>query len=386
MSEMDIVEQARAHVAEGRRIAQALRALSDDALVSAFAEGGAASLGVGPRPAAPPLTLEDVARKHAPASDAVATPPAEAFADRSDRIGVVATRRQLIVSALANGPLAMTQISIATGLDGRAVTGMLNRLHHAGEVERVSHGVWKIAVTATTTKAPACAAELDPEPEHEVSPVAGRGARANGGGRAELILNGIREHGPIGSRGLAKRLGVTYGAASGAIHKLAEMGLVERIPEGWRVAARETRKKPSKRPPKGADEEEGAVQVEPVRPSPRRVPLLGPIRPVPVLGACADIVDRDVTPAIGQRDVKPENIIIPGLSLGRGGKRDTCASYDRCLDKFVAKHSRGHLKGGIEPEGHCPTPCPHFRPISREEQFAHAMAGGMSALALAERN
>lgn len=428
-------ERVRVALDERREIAAALRALTDDELIE---------LAAGALPA-PAKTLDDVAKKHAAALDeptpdavtvgrpavieprivallsdkpitfgdiasrtgfdritvkgalsrlrrnAIATStsqgwilnatrsqPAEA-APRNGAPDDIGPRRTKIREALANGPRFLTQLVIATGLDARSISGMLGRLKNCGEVRPLGSGRWALVdeaiesafaadrhaaappLVAPPKVAPpvlAVAGDDDEDDDEKggepivhrdlkpakPQPVAPRPPSNDTVSRRDAILAEIRERQPVRWEVLVKTGAASRSRqASDDLIWLQKAGLV--FSHGLGVAM--------------------IVAVDPA--------LLPP----------------------------PEASDAPGLEIGVGDRLD-CLLSSSCLTKFIKadhkwmdmpRHERLALKtqAGIsdskcEVPGRCPEACAHFRPLSREERFAHATAGGMSAIALAERH
>lgn len=73
---------------------------------------------------------------------------------------------------------------------------------------------------------------------------------------------------------------------------------------------------------------------------------------------------------------------LPRFVYGSGDRREDCARYTTCLDRFLADHERrcGSKHRTVEPQGQCPVGCQHYRlrchQTDREIAYAYSMGEG----------
>jgi hypothetical protein len=176
-------------------------------------------------------------------------------------------------------------------------------------------------------------------------------------GRQAQLYEIIKTNGPMRCGAIAKTIGISAGAVSGSMAPLMAKGLIEKEPGqlgAFRLAGtRQTGAKKTRKPPKGADEEEGAAHV--------KLSIVRPSAPVPP-GPSARIAPVR----------QPSGVFkLPVLLRGPGVRRDDCTNYDGCLTRFCRVDRLGT-------SAHCPTGCSSFVPARRELAMA-----GCSPLALA---
>lgn len=377
--------------------------------------------------------------------NATRSQPAEA-APRNGAPDDIGPRRTKIREALANGPRFLTQLVIATGLDARSISGMLGRLKNCGEVRPLGSGRWELVDEAIAALAieegpapagpvstpEAAAAPVLPPPLPSAEPTSARAA----------ILASLAQ-GPLSWREIVKATGLSSGTVSGMCASLMSRGDITRDADGYRLAPPKVAA--AVVAVAGEDDVDEPVvhrdlrlaKPQPVAPRPpsndtvsRRDAILAEIRerqPVRwealvTTGAASrsrqasdDLIwlrkaGLVLSHGLGVAMIvavdpallpPPEASDAPGLEVGVGDRRD-CLLSSSCLTRFIKadhkwmdmpRHERLALKTQVgvadskcEVPGRCPEACAHFRPLSREERFAHATAGGMSAIALAERH